>query len=45
MDLQEVGLLRGKDWIYLGQDRVVAGSCERGKEPSGPYNSGNFLTG
>jgi len=25
---------RGMDWVDLGQDRVVAGSCTRGKEPS-----------
>ena len=43
MNLQEVGC-RGMDWIELEQDRVqVAGTCERGNEPSGSIKCGEFL--
>ena len=31
------------DWFHLGQDRVVAGSCIRGKGPSGSVKFGELL--
>jgi hypothetical protein len=31
------------DWIYLAQDRKVAGSCECGNELSGSINCGEFF--
>jgi len=34
MAAQEVGWRHGLDWYGSGQ-RLVAGSCERGNEPSG----------
>jgi hypothetical protein len=41
MDLCE-GEWEGVDWIYLAQDRPVAGSCEYGNESSGSMK-GEFL--
>jgi hypothetical protein len=35
MSLYEVGWGRGMDLIDLGQDRMVAASCTRDKDPSG----------
>ena len=35
MAVQEVGWGRGTGWLVLDQDRVVAGPCTCGKEPSG----------
>jgi hypothetical protein len=43
MDLQELGCLgSGLDWAGSGY-RQVAGSCERGNEPSGSIKCGEFL--
>jgi hypothetical protein len=42
IDLQEVGC-GGLDWIWLSQDRQVAGNCECGNEPSGSIKCGKFL--
>jgi hypothetical protein len=42
-DLQEVWL-GGLNWIDLAQDRVlVAGSCQRGDEPTGSIKCREFL--
>jgi hypothetical protein len=36
--------MRGTDWIDLAQDRQVAGTFQRGDEPSGSYTVGSFST-
>jgi hypothetical protein len=42
MNLREIGF-GDVDWIYLAQDRDMAGSCEHGNEPSGSIKCGEFL--
>jgi hypothetical protein len=42
MDLREVGW-KGVDWIYLAQNRPVAGSCENCNEISCSINDRAFF--
>jgi len=43
MDIEEVELGGGMNWIDLAQDRNRWGSCECGKEPSGSVKCGEFI--
>jgi hypothetical protein len=39
MDIGDVGVWTGSSWLRIGQ---MAGTCERGNEPSGSTKCGEF---